>query len=225
MFYKIIIGLILFIAVSALGAGYFGEGFLDFQKKAKAASMVELTRDIATVMQTYKASDAAVQSVVAKVDLQLDGLTDSEGQVGNATVSFGDVFNELKSEKLISGTGLPEFGAFGVSSAAGAISGSDVLLVNSSVQISDEICQKINEVLGVSPATDHVVSGDVTDAGITATLAAGGTASLAVATPTADVASILTTLYPQIEDGGVEGVCITDSGGSQNTFAFYVQEL
>lgn len=225
MFYKIIIGLILFIAVSALGSGYFGEGFLDFQKKAKAARMVEFTRDVATVMQTYKAADPAVQSIVDKVDNNLGGLVDNEGEAANGTVLFSDVFNELKAEKLLSGTGLPEFGAFGVSHSTGAISGEDVVLINSTSQISDAMCAKINEVLGVSPATDYVVSGDVTDEGIAATVAAGATPSLNVAVDPTAVASILTTLYPAIEDGGVEGVCITDAGGNQNTFAFYVQEL
>jgi hypothetical protein len=120
---------------------------------------------------------------------------------------------------------LPEFGAFGTSSSAGVLTGNDVLMVNSTSQISDAMCSKINEVLGVSSITDYVVAGDITGEGVGSTVTEGGTPDLTTTVFPSDLGTIMT-MYPQLEEGGVEGVCIQDTGvNNQNTFAFYVQEL
>lgn len=222
MFLKPILMLVLFIAIAALGSNYVGDGLFDFQKKAKAARLVEFTRDIATVMQTYKADQASNLSLPYVIDNEVEAAgADSEGTVGNGVVAKNDVINALKADKLIKGDGNPDFGdiAFGRATDLGQ---TDVVIVNSSIEISNEICAKINEVLGVGdPAADNKVELDIS---ALSQDTSGGT----ILTADADALAVTINAGGQgnITNGGVEGVCVQDSTGTvDNTFVFYVQEF
>jgi hypothetical protein len=216
MFLKIIVGLVLFIAVSALGSGYFGDGFFAFQKEAKAARIVEFTRDVGVVMNTYKAGDNAVNSIVFNIENGLDGLVNQDETDGIA-VQFDQVFSVLKNDsKLLKGSGQPEIGLQSVAMGTSAAGVENVFLVNASTVLNDDICQKINDVLGVAAATDHIVLGDVT------TVLAANVLSSTAITPTE--ADALLAVSPGISEGGLEGVCIQDTGiDGRNAFVYYVQ--
>jgi hypothetical protein len=193
MFLKPILMLVLFIAIAALGSNYVGDGLFDFQKKAKAARMVEFNRDLSTIMTAYKADDNANLSIAYKIDKGLAQTADS-GEGGDDLVVWSDVVAELNVDSLLKGDGKPDFGTQEL-----LTDGTHLILVNSSVAISDEICEKINEVLG----EDKPAPADMTSAGTQASVVLGA-ANLA--------------------NGGIEGACIEDSVGDLNTFAFYVQQ-
>jgi hypothetical protein len=193
MFLKPILMLVLFIAIAALGSNYVGDGLFDFQKKAKAARMVEFNRDLATIMTAYKADDNATLSIAYKVDNNLDGATDS-GEAGDELVVWSDIVTELNRDQLLKGDGTPDFGSQEL-----LTEGTNLILVNSSIEISDEICEKINEVLGEAKPE----AADMTNASTQASVVLDAT---------------------NMENGGIEGACIEDSIGNLNTFAFYVQQ-
>lgn len=195
MFLKPILMLVLFIAIAALGSNYVGDGLFDFQKKAKAARMVEFNRDLSTVMTAFKADEVANQSAAFLVDL------DDAANPG----TYIDVVALLAADNLLKGDGTPDFGVQNI-----LTNGTDVVLVNSSDQISDEICDKINEVLGEPIPTSVDMTNAATDLDILV--------SYDVATDTAGGA------IPALHNGGVEGVCVKDLNGDLNTFAFYVQQ-
>lgn len=205
MFVKIIMGLILTIAVGAIGQQYFGDGMFAFKDSAKAEEIMELTRDVAGVMQTYKAADAANLSVVFKVDNQVDGLVDGEGTPGNDTVNYADVRAELRDERLLKGDGVPAFGNINSVVHNGGV----YLVVDSSVNpISDGVCDKINEMFG------NIDTADVNIAEWSADL-----------TTTAGIATAIGA-EALLEDGNLEAGCIFDTGvNNDNTLVYYVQEL
>jgi hypothetical protein len=185
--------LVLFIAIAGLGSNYVGDGLFDFQKKAKAARMVEFNRDLSTVMTAYKADDNGTLSAAYKVDNQLDGAVDS-GEASDSIFAWNDIVTELNRDQLLKGDGQPDIGSQEL-----LTEGTNLILVNSSNEISDEICEKINEVLGEAKPTPA----DMTNASTSAAVVLDLT---------------------NMENGGIEGVCIEDSEGNLNTFAFYVQQ-
>jgi hypothetical protein len=193
MFLKPILMLVLFIAIAGLGSNYVGDGLFDFQKKAKAARMVEFNRDLSTVMTAYKADDNGTLSAAYKVDNQLDGAVDS-GEASDSIFAWNDIVTELNRDQLLKGDGQPDIGSQEL-----LTEGTNLILVNSSNEISDEICEKINEVLGEAKPTPA----DMTNASTSAAVVLDLT---------------------NMENGGIEGVCIEDSEGNLNTFAFYVQQ-
>lgn len=221
MFLKIILGLALFIVIAALGANSgLGDGFFSFKAKGKAADMVEFSRDVATVMQTYKADHNSNLSVVQIVDNGLDGRSgttaiDNSATAGDDVVQFADVVIELQQDGLLKGNGTYEIGGFAVVTLPNADvnKGSDLVLMNSSAEISDEICDKLNEVFGVNTAP----SGDLSSVPDTKV------ATVEVAPAAATTVNGLSTL--NLSDGNSEGVCVKNTGATgQNTFMFYVQK-
>lgn len=233
MFLKPILMLVLFIAIAALGSNYVGDGLFDFQKKAKAARLVEFTRDIATVMQTYKADQASNLSLPYYIDHEIGGAgTDGEGTTENGAVLTSDVIGALKADKLIKGDGVPDFGAilFGKATEGNAGDGDDVVIVNSSDEISNEICAKINEVLGVDGGNGNAVTlgstaGFTHQYDLSALTLDPSTNPTSVSTADVDAVATVLPAGSTFLNGGVEGICIEDTGSAQNTFVFYVQEF
>lgn len=231
MFLKPILMLVLFIAIAALGSNYVGDGLFDFQKKAKAARLVEFTRDIATVMQTYKADQASNLSLPYYIDNEIAG-ADGEGTKGNGVVLTSAVISALKADKLIKGDGVPDFGAilFGKATEGNAGDGDDVVIVNSSDEISNEICAKINEVLGVdggngNPTTLGSTAGFTHQYDLSALTLEPSTNPTSVSTADVDAVAAVLPAGSTFLNGGVEGICVEDTGSAQNTFVFYVQEF
>ncbi len=222
MFFKIILGLALFIVIAALGANSgLGEGFFGFKAKGKAADMVEYTRDVATVMQTYKADDNSNLSVTSKVDNEISGLVDGEGTAGNGLVNYADIRLELSSDNLLKGNGTMDLGAFQAVITDDGAGGEDVLLVNSSVLISDEICDKLNEVFGADNGAEDI-SADLT--GVVSTTDANGN-EIPGTVDLATIAVLDAVPFDVLNDGGAEGICVKDnSDTAQNTFAYFVQK-
>lgn len=213
---KIILGLILAIAVGAIFTDNLGDGYFDFQKKAKAEAFTNKVDDISAVMQTYKISKTDTVSVVDKLGS------------GGSDVSMNDVVTELTlpEVKLLKGDANVDIGQLAIGSddaplAASGETGVYLVLVSNGAdanadKISDEICEKINE----------NIRGD--DAFVTPEL------DLSAITPTAgDTPYDATALFAAINvadgtfiEGQTEGVCYKDSSGTgNNAFVYYVQEL
>lgn len=216
---KIILGLILAIAVGAIFTDNLGDGYFDFQKKAKAEAFLNKVGDIAAVMQTYKISTTDTVSVVDKVG-------GSAGQV-----SMDSVVTELTAQdvKLLKGDASVDVGSLAIAidldEGTGTVSSSGesgvylaiVSPTTGDLRISDEICDKINENIHgdgfVTPTSDFS----------TATATSGSVAL-------ADASTLLqavNTVAPQAITGAYEGVCVKDSSAttSNNAFLYYVQEL
>jgi len=219
MFLKIILGLALFIVIAALGANSgLGDGFFSFKAKGKAADLVEFSRDIATVMQTYKADHNSNVSVFTVIDQDVDsrtGVDVVDPAAGADVVQFGSVVSELQVDGLLKGDGTYEIGGFALVSLDN-VNGDDLLLVNSSPEITDEICEKLNEVVGVPAAT--APSADLSTVPVTEDNTAEVTQAIVTTLDTAAGAHSLA-------DGKAEGVCIKNTAATgQNTFMFYVQK-
>lgn len=223
MFLKIILGLALFIVIAALGANSgLGDGFFSFKAKGKAADLVEFSRDVATVMQTYKADHNSNLSVVNVIDNDLtsrSGATVDDDSAANADgrVQFANVVTELQVDGLLKGNGTYEIGGFAVATLPGGATGSDLVLINSSAEISDEICDKLNEVVGITTTPE----GDLSAVPATK---AGGVFDDNIEYDPAVIATVNGLTGHSLVDGNNEGVCIKDTVGAQNTFMFYVQK-
>jgi hypothetical protein len=216
---KIILGLILAIAVGAIFTDNLGDGYFDFQKKAKAEAFLNKVGDIAAVMQTYKISTTDTVSVVDELG----------GSV--AQIPMDNVVAELTSQdvKLLKGDASVDIGSLavavdldtgdGTASASGE-SGVYLAIVSPTVgdlRISDEICDKINEnIHGDDFVTPEANLSEIT------------TTSSSVAFDDAGAfLETVNTVAPQAITGAYEGVCIKDSFAttSNNAFLYYVQEL
>lgn len=226
MFLKIILGLALFIVIAALGANSgLGDGFFSFKAKGKAADLVEFSRDIATVMQTYKADHNSNLSVVNVIDNDLQSRSGGQAVDGSTTngddiVHFANVVTELQQDGLLKGDGSYEIGGFAVVSLPDGDGGHDLVLVNSSADLSDEICEKLNEVVGATDVEADLSTVPATKTGDVVNTAAEFTPAVVTTLNTA------ATAVNSLIDGQNEGVCIKNSGAGagQNTFMFYVQK-
>jgi len=216
---KIILGLILAIAVGAIFTDNLGDGYFDFQKKAKAEAFLNKVGDIAAVMQTYKISTTDTVSVVDKVG-------GSAGQV-----SMDSVVAELTSQdvKLLKGDASVDLGSLAIAidlptvegtvSASGE-SGVYLAIVSPTLgdlRISDEICDKINENIhgdGFVTPTSNLSEMAATDSSVAYEQVGA-------------ILETVNTVAPQAITGAYEGVCVKDSfdNSSNNTFLYYVQEL
>lgn len=207
MFIKAILALVLIIAVSALGGSILGDGFFDFQKKAKAQKVVDVTRDVSNVMQTFKVSEIANKSIVAV--LQEDATPPTSDQLYNAAVA------QLRdTSKLLKGNGTVDNGVFHLSTYNNASGVPGVYLSNVGTGISPEICQKINEVvLGDTGALVELAFPAAADGAVKAS-------DLLAAAATANEAAIT-----QLIEGGKEGFCFKDAGSNATAFVYYVQGL
>lgn len=229
MFFKPILYLVLFIAIGALGANYIADGFFGFKDKSKAQGMVEFSRDTMTAMSTYKADNPGSLSPVTVVDT-----VDTSAPAGQQTadhlgaaivddtdtdaneVSYDNVFGLLSDTNVnfLEGNGDPEFGQPQLSIVSDGVN-DHALMVVSSIEISDGICDKINEVLGNDvPVGSNEV--DVTAAALPTGSGEGilGTALTAIDGRVTNVA-----------EGTIEGICLEDTGGNLNTFVFHLQQL
>jgi hypothetical protein len=206
-FIQPIIYLVLVIAVGAVGANFIDDGVLGFKDKAKAQGIVELADDIKTAMDTFKADQSSSLSLPFVLEDGTLGL--SEGTpVTDGLVSFEDVVGVLGSAdyEYLSGNGQPSFGEFALSVANGK-----VFLMNSSAEISDEICAKINEVTGAT---------DTAAADLTTVLTTTPTSLVAVAELDA-----LMTVSNGVEAETVKAQCFEATDGSgNNTFVYFLQD-
>lgn len=148
MILKSIIGLILAIAVGALGVSSLGEGIFGFLDKSKAGKMVEDARELARIHAIYKTDNrdgltafGALNALAVPVPLvPVDGTYYSAIEV------------ELNTKDLVKRGFAASQGEFTyVESAAPGSEG--IYLFNASAEISDEVCNKINEIVGVGEVT------------------------------------------------------------------------
>ena len=107
---------------------------------------------------------------------------------------------------------------------------SNLSFVNSSDEISNEICAKINEVLGVdggngNPTTLGSTAGFTHQYDLSALTLDPSTNPTSVSTADVDAVAAVLPAGSTFLNGGVEGICIEDTGSAQNTFVFYVQEF
>lgn len=214
---KIILGLILAIAVGAIFTDNLGDGYFDFQKKAKAEAFLNKVGDIAAIMQTYKISTTDTVSVVDK----LGGST--------AQVPMDDVVAELTSQdvKLLQGDASVELGSLAVAvdlaGVDGTVSASGengvyLAIVSPAIgdlRISDEICEKINENI-------HGDGFVTPEANLSETAVTSGSAAFDDASALLETVN---TVAPQAITGAYEGICVKDDTSSNNAFLYYVQEL
>jgi hypothetical protein len=209
-FIQPIIYLVLVIAVGAVGANFIDDGVLGFKDKAKAQGVVELADDIKTAMDTFKADQASSLSLPFVIDssaaLQFSDVNTDDDSV----VDYQLVVNALKSDGIeyISGNAQPDFGVFGL----GIGTDEKVYIINSSDLISDEICEKINEVTGyVSPGQVDVVGVLPTAAGVEVT--------------TASIDAALALAFT-VADETVKAACIESDGvNGSNTFVYFLQDF
>jgi hypothetical protein len=206
-FIQPIIYLVLVIAVGAVGANFIDDGVLGFKDKAKAQGIVELADDIKTAMDTFKADQSSSLSLPFALENGIDGLAEGT-PVTDALVAFQDVVGVLGSAdyEYLSGNGQPSFGEFALSVANGK-----VFIMNSSAEISDEICTKINEVTGAN----DTVAADLT--------------AVSVTTPTSLVTvaelDALMAVSGGVEAETVKAQCFEATDGSgNNTFVYFLQD-
>jgi hypothetical protein len=208
---KIILGLILAIAVGAIFTDNLGDGYFDFQKKAKAEAFLNKVGDIAAVMQTYKISTTdTVSTAQVSMDAVVAELTSQDVKLlkGDASVDIGSLAVAVDLD-----------GGDGTVSASGE-SGVYLAIVSPSIgdlRISDEICDKINENIH---GDDFVTP----EANLSETAATSSSVAFD------DAGALLETINsvaPQAITGAFEGVCVKDSFAttSNNAFIYYVQEL
>lgn len=211
---KIILGLILAIAVGAIFTDNMGDGYFDFQKKAKAEAFTNKVDDISAVMQTYKISKVDTVSVVEALETNDPAPID---------VTMDNIVTELTKDevKLLKGDASVDLGELTVGThVANGQEGVYLVLVGEAgnKQISDEICLKINE---------NITGTELTAAEMTANY---GKALGAVATTAKDAVYDATDLFTAIGvhdvvGGKVEGACFLDTDGAgNNAFVYYVQE-
>ena len=199
---KIILGLILAIAVGAIFTDNMGDGYFDFQKKAKAEAFTNKVDDIAAVMQTYKISQPDTVSLYEQ--LERDAVKDT---------TMNQAVTDLTSEdvKLLKGDAQVELGELALGEHTfNNQDGVYLVLVSDDADadakvISDEICQKINE----------NITGELDLSTVDPT--AGDTAY--------DASALFTAIGThEVEGGQVQGACFTDTVGERNAFVYYVQE-
>jgi len=144
MIVKSIIGLILAIAVGALGISALGDGIFDFLGKSKGGKMVEDARELARVHAIYKIDQHDTLNAFQVEDAEQTVLA------GAPTVAtYDQVAAELGD--LLKGQLQASLGEFSYD-----VNGEEHFLVNLGTAtdfISDEICAEINEMAGEAEGT------------------------------------------------------------------------
>jgi type II secretory pathway pseudopilin PulG len=218
MLIKPIIALFLLIAISALGLSYTGDGFLGFNSDAKAQTAIEQTRDMSSILQTYKTADISNLSLPFKIDNEIGGLVDNGTAEDNA-VTYADVIEALRAEELFRGQDQVDFGSFGI----GISTSDEIFVVNSGQSLTPELCEKMNKVLGYEDASgSSAITADLS--GFTAVLTdVDGNPDPAAAIDQASVDALVGAAGAA--NGGVEGACVTDDTTGTSAFAYFVQKL
>jgi hypothetical protein len=209
MIIKFLLPLFIAIIIGGIFATSLGGGLLGFKSTANAQKLVDQGREVVTAMQADQIKDPANLSIPYRINAGI--LTDNSTTSGDNAVLFSDVLAKVSDvEGYITNLNLKQ-GGFSV--AVDTTSGT-VALVNSSPEISDELCEQLNEVLGVSQATAG--SADLTAAGFVDTKN-----SPEIPTTVVNAGLTASTAFQSLAQGKLEGVCVKDSGGNQNTFAIY----
>jgi len=158
MIIKSIIGLILAIAVGALGVSSLGEGIFGFLDKSKAGKMVEDARELARIHAIYKTDNRDGLTAFGA----LNALATPVPLVAADTGYYNAVEAELNTKDLVKRGFAASQGEFTyIQSAAAGSEG--IYLVNASAEISDEVCNKINDIVGLGDdaAVPYTGTGDV----------------------------------------------------------------
>lgn len=208
MFIKAILALVLIIAVSALGGSILGDGFFDFQKKAKAQKIVDVTRDVSNVMQTFKVSEISNKSVVAFLQEATDPPT-SDGLYNAAVGQLRD------TSKLLKGNGTVDGVTFHLSTYNNTSGVPGVYLSSVGTGISPDICQKINE----------VVLGDTGTLVPLVPLAFPDGENLKASDLLTAAAAASELKIIELIEGKKEALCFKDAATNKTAFIYYVQGL
>jgi hypothetical protein len=132
MIIKSIIGLILAIAVGALGVSSLGDGIFGFLDKSKGGKLVEDARELSRIHAIYKTDDQDNRNAF------------------DVAVSFDYEVVETTLGELVKGDIKAATGLFSYFEATGDVLTNGNYLVNASNEISDEVCDKINEMAGMT---------------------------------------------------------------------------
>ena len=143
MIIKSIIGLILAIAVGALGVSSLGEGIFGFLDKSKAGKMVEDARELSRIHAIYKTDNRDGLTAFAA----LNALATPVPLVGADVTYYGLVEDELNTKDLVKRGFSASQGEFTYVEMTTGDEG--IYLVNASAQISKEVCDKINDIVGL----------------------------------------------------------------------------
>jgi hypothetical protein len=153
MILKSIIGLILAIAVGALGVSSLGDGIFGFLDKSKAGKMVEDARELARIHAIYKADNRDGLNAFDKLTADAPSVT-----VANANATYyGLVEDELNTKDLVKRGFAASQGEFTYLELT--VGDEGFYLINASAEISDEVCDKINEMVGFDAAATFPYTG------------------------------------------------------------------
>ena len=144
MIIKSIIGLILAIAVGALGVSSLGEGIFGFLDKSKAGKMVEDARELSRIHAIYKTDNRDGLTAFAA----LNALATPVPLVAADVTYYDLVEDELNTKDLVKRGFAASQGEFTYIQSA-VVGSEGFYLINASAQISDEVCDKINDIVGL----------------------------------------------------------------------------
>lgn len=219
MLIKGILTLGILIVIGGLGLPYFGSGFLGIQDEGRAAKVVEFTRNLSDVMLTSQITDPAGEPVSE----QLGGtMTD---------VNVRDLLDDLFSKDLQVDQGIVMPGVAVLADTDGTPGNepSVEVLVVSSPELSNDICQNINKTLDLVDVEGDgrvIAAPAFTTAGFTAELTSG---TALTADQLANISEALAAEGMQEDDGvtpvtTLEGACFQDDT-NQNIFVHVVGEI
>ena len=226
MLIKGILTLGILIVIGGLGIPYFGSGFLGIQDEGRAAKIVEFTRNLTDVMLTVQITDPSGESTSA----QIIGENNDPASVttANLALEMGNLFS--KEIQVDQGVVVPAVITLEDGAGAPGTTQMEVLVVSSD-ELSDAICEDINKTLDL-PATDNQNGEDSFVYAADGTLAAmglnldGSHLDSQQAGAAAQLATALATV--NVVDGSptaVEGACFQDETTGINAYVHIVGEL
>jgi len=226
MLIKGILTLGILIVIGGLGIPYFGSGFLGIQDEGRAAKIVEFTRNLTDVMLTVQITDPSGESTSAQIIADNGGATSLT--TANLALEMGNLFS--KEIQVDQGIVVPAVVTLEDGAGSPGTTQMEVLVVSSD-ELSDAICEDINKTLDL-PATTTVDGEDsfvyAADGVLSAmgtnldgthldTQQTGASAQLATALATVNVADGSPT--------AVEGACFQDETTGINAYVHIVGEL
>ena len=227
MLIKGILTLGILIVIGGLGIPYFGSGFFGIQDEGRAAKIVEFTRNLTDVMLTVQITDPSGESTSAQIIGENNGDVTSV-TTANLALEMGNFFS--KEVQVDQGIVVPAVVTLEDGAGAAGVTDMEVLVVSSD-ELSDAICEDINKTLDL-PATDNENGEDSFVYAADGVLAAMGTnldgshLDSQQAGAAAQLATALATVG--VVDGNptaVEGACFQDETTDINAYVHIVGEL
>lgn len=218
MLIKGILTLGILIVIGGLGLPYFGSGFLGIQDEGRAAKVVEFTRNLSDVMLTSQITDPSGDPVSEQ--LIADSLVVNDV---NVRALLDDLFS--KDLEVDQGIVMPGVVTLADTDADTTNDPSVEVLVVSSAELSNAICQNINKTLDLVDVDGEgrvIAAPTFTTPGFTADLV----------TNVALTADQLSNISESLEAEGMfdigtttlEGACFQDDT-NQNIFVHIVGEI